>query len=113
MHDTPSAVLLCPGRGSYGKEELSVLARTLRPGAIADALDAADAARRDGGRPTVRELDGAREFRPSLHLESSNASELIYFATVADGDAAAERYRVVGVAGSSLGWHRRWRWPGR
>ena len=35
-----TAVLLCPGRGSYGKPELGAIARLLRPGPVADALDA-------------------------------------------------------------------------
>ena len=34
----PTAVLLCPGRGSYGRDELGSIARWLQPGAVADAL---------------------------------------------------------------------------
>ena len=34
----PIAVVFCPGRGAYGREELSFIAKHHRPGPIADAL---------------------------------------------------------------------------
>lgn len=105
MSAFPTALLLCPGRGSYGKDELGSIKRTLAPGAVADALAAADQARRARGEPTVSELDGAAAFKPSLHLQGRNAAELIYFATMAHAEQISARYRLVGVAGNSLGWY--------
>lgn len=101
----PIAVLVCPGRGSYGKDELGCIRRSLRPGPVAEALARADAARRSQGQPTISELDGAAAFKPSLHLQGQNAAELIYFATMAQAEALPERYRIAGVVGNSLGWY--------
>lgn len=103
--DPPLAVLLCPGRGAYGRDELGSIARWLRPGPVAEALAAADAARAAQGRPSIRELDAAPRFRPGLHLDGENAAELIYFATLAQLDALRERHRIVAAAGNSLGWY--------
>lgn len=101
-----TAVALCPGRGSYGRDELGYLARHVRAGSeVADALDQADAARHAEGRPTVRELDAADKFRPGLHLDGRNAAELIYFSTMASMERLRKEYEVAAVAGNSLGWY--------
>lgn len=105
MSALPSAVLFCPGRGSYGREELGFLKRTLRPGPVADALLRADAERVAAGLPAISELDGAPAFKPGLHLNGANAAALIYFATLAHHEVLRERYRIVAVAGNSLGWY--------
>ena len=65
----PTAVLICPGRGSYTREELGFVGRTVRAGPIADALAAADAAREAARRPTLSAIDAAEKFRPGLHLD--------------------------------------------
>jgi [acyl-carrier-protein] S-malonyltransferase len=101
----PSAVLFCPGRGSYTKDELGFLARTIQPGPVADALALANQERRQKGRPTLTEIDSAERFRPSLHLDGENAAELIYFGTMAHTEQLRERYEIVAVAGNSLGWY--------
>jgi [acyl-carrier-protein] S-malonyltransferase len=101
----PTAVLLCPGRGAYGKDELGFVGRTLRPGPVADALAASDAARAAAGRPTLTSIDAASSFRPSLHLDGENAAELIFFGTLAHAEALRERYDIVAVGGNSLGWY--------
>ena len=101
----PTAVLFCPGRGSYGKDELGFVGRTIGPGPVSDALAACDDWRRSQGRPTLREIDGAEKFRPGLHLDGENAAELIYFGTMAHVEALRERYEIVAVAGNSLGWY--------
>jgi [acyl-carrier-protein] S-malonyltransferase len=101
----PTAVLFCPGRGSYTKDELGFVGRTLRAGPVTAALDACDEWRRSQQRPTLREIDGAEKFRPGLHLEGENAAELIYFGTMAQLEHLRERYRIVAVAGNSLGWY--------
>ena len=101
----PTAVLFCPGRGSYGRESLGTIARTLQPGPVADALAASDQARRSQDRPTVSELDQAPRFRPGMHLDGENAAELIYFATMASVAQLRERYEILALAGNSLGWY--------
>ena len=93
----PTAVLFCPGRGAYGREELGFLRRHLRAGPAADALAAADAARDPG--ETITEIDGAERFRPGLHLKGVNAAELIYLGTMLHTEHLRERYDIVAVAG--------------
>ena len=101
----PTAVLFCPGRGSYTKEELGFVGRTVQSGPVADALAVSDKVRREQGRKTLTEVDGADRFRPSLHLDGENAAELIYFGTMAHVQELRERYDILAVAGSSLGWY--------
>lgn len=101
----PTAVLFCPGRGSYTKEELGFVGRTVQSGPVTDALAASDRARREQGRPTLTEVDAAEKFRPSLHLDGENAAELIYFGTMAHVQQLRERYNIVATAGNSLGWY--------
>lgn len=110
------AGLLCPGRGSYGREQLGWIRSCLdqRPDSdegralrdeVAAALSAADDLRRGDDRPTVTELDGAEAFRPGTHLNGRNAAELIYFGTMAQLPHLLERYRVQVIGGNSLGWY--------
>ena len=83
----PSAVLFCPGRGSYGREELGSLAKALRPGPVEGALARADERRAADGLPQIQALDAAPSFKPGTHLEGRNAAALIYFTTLAGLDA--------------------------
>lgn len=101
----PTAVLFCPGRGSYTKDELGFVGRTIEAGPVAHALAACDRARTEQGRPTLTEVDAADKFRPSQHLDGENAAELIYFGAMAHIEQLRERYDVVAVAGNSLGWY--------
>ena len=105
----PSAVLFCPGRGSYGRAELGSIARALRLLPADDPLHGvlrlADDTRRGQGLPTISELDAASSFRPGLHLDGIHAAELIWFATVAHCALLQTRYDIVAVAGNSLGWY--------
>lgn len=105
MSDKPTAVLFCPGRGSYTKDELGFVAKTVRSGPVADALAVSDKVRREQGRKTLTEVDGADRYRPSLHLDGENAAELIYFGTMAHVEQLRERYDIVAIAGNSLGWY--------
>lgn len=101
----PRACFLCPGRGSYGREELGFLARTLRPGPVAELLDEVDRHRAREGAIPLRELDAADTFRPGLHLAAENAAELIFFCTLAHAECLAERYTPSVVVGNSMGWY--------
>lgn len=99
------AVLFCPGRGSYARDELGFLKEHLRPGPVADALTQADASRQAEGLPPISELDSAEKFRPGLHLDGENAAGLIYFGTLLHLEQLAEEFEIVAVAGNSLGWY--------
>ncbi len=96
----PTALVVAPGRGSYGKAELGSLAR-----AGVD-LSAYDAIRTQAGKPSLASLDSANRFSPSLHLAGENAAPLIYAASMADMAAIdPERIDVVAVTGNSMGWY--------
>lgn len=100
------AVLLCPGRGSYTRDELGWLRRTEPCPAARQLVALADRRRAEAGHPTVSELDGAVRFQPSVHLAGSNVSALIYTCTLADiACIDPQRFDVVAVGGNSLGWY--------
>lgn len=100
-----TALVVAPGRGTYGKGELGSIAR-LHGTRFADVIANFDAQRRDRGQPTVSELDGADRFSVATHMRGDVAAPLIYTATALDFlSIDRERYDVVAVAGNSMGWY--------
>ena len=96
-----TAIVICPGRGTYGKAELGTLARHFGDRAL---LASFDARRRALGQETLAALDGAPTYSVAKHTRGDNASALIYAATIADF-AALQDVEVVGVTGNSMGWY--------
>lgn len=95
-----TAVLICPGRGTYNAPELGYLAR--HHGAkLADF----DAFRAEQGQETVTALDGAAKFSARIHTRGDNASPLIYAASLLDSQAISEAFDIVAVTGNSMGWY--------
>ncbi len=95
------ALVLCPGRGSYGRDSLGSL-----QGLASPALDAFDSIRAELGRPTVRELDAADQYRGSRHIAGEHASILTAGASLTDLEALdSDKVDVVGVCGNSMGWY--------
>jgi acyl transferase domain-containing protein len=94
------ALIVCPGRGSYGRAQLG----SLRGGSPITA--ALDRFRAGLGRPPVSELDAAAEYAPRLHAAGDHAS-LLTFACTAVDLAAIDRARVeiAGVTGNSMGFY--------
>jgi [acyl-carrier-protein] S-malonyltransferase len=98
-----TAVVVCPGRGTYNKAELGYL-RAHFP--EAGLLDRFDEQRRTAGQPTVSELDGAERFSIATHTRGDNASALIFAATLGDFlSLAAAEIEIVAVTGNSMGWY--------
>ncbi|GMV43057.1 MAG: hypothetical protein AMXMBFR64_47730 [Myxococcales bacterium] len=96
MDDPLRVLLVCPGRGSYGRGQRGSLGEWA-------LLPEIEAARRRS--PTLGELDAA-PFAPSTHLAGEHASLLTFAATVRDlGALDPRRARVVAVAGNSLGFY--------
>lgn len=94
------AMLLCPGRGSYGKDQLGSLQG---PSAVLDQLDAFRAGL---GRPTIREMDAAERHGAKLHVAGENASILTFGATAFDVEALdPAKVELVAVGGNSMGWY--------
>lgn len=98
-----TAVVICPGRGTYTKSELGYLQRHFGDKALLDGFDTRRAAL---GQETLSALDGAASYSLGKHTRGDNASALIYAATLGDFLAIdRERIDVVAVTGNSLGWY--------
>ena len=97
-------VVICPGRGSYTREELNYFGKyRARFGSFIDRIDSW---RKELGEPTVTEMDSALQFQVSLHTPGENASILIHTCAMLDLMAIdRERYEIVAVTGNSLGWY--------
>ncbi len=103
MSDRKTAVVVCPGRGTYNKAELGYLGRHFPDAALLAAFDVQRAAM---GQDTLTALDGAERFSLAQHTRGDNASGLIYAATLGDFLAIdRERIEVVAVTGNSMGWY--------
>ncbi|MCO4763982.1 MAG: hypothetical protein KC502_20880 [Myxococcales bacterium] len=100
------ALLICPGRGSYGAAELGTLKRLPHRERWQDALTAADGWCESNGMRAISALDTEPRFRPSLHLRSDVASTLIFAHTYLDFLAQQDdEISPVAVVGNSLGWY--------
>lgn len=96
------AVLICPGRGTYGKGELGYLSRL--HSAKSELLAGFDAQRRAAGQTPVSELDAATRY-DSSYARGDIASALIYACSVADAQDLPEDVEIVAVTGNSMGWY--------
>ncbi len=98
-----TAVVICPGRGTYTKAELGYLARHFADRAL---LASFDATRAGLGQETLTALDSAATYSIARHTRGDNASALIYACTLADFRAIdAAKINVVAVTGNSMGWY--------
>ncbi len=100
---TRTAVVICPGRGTYNKPELGYLHRH-----HADKMpmfQRFDAMRAEAGQDGVTALEGAARFAVSTYSRGDVASPLIYAAALADAQSLADDIEVVAVTGNSMGWY--------
>ncbi len=95
-----TAVLICPGRGTYTKTELGSLARFPDPTLLARF----DAERARLGQEKLTDLDSAQTYSVGRHSRGDNASALIYACTLGDR-LAMDGVEVVAVTGNSMGWY--------
>lgn len=103
MSKRETAIVICPGRGTYNAAELGYLQK--HHSQKKDFIAALDAVRADKGQTSISVLDGAKKFKLSQHGTGDNASLLIYGCAVADYLDVAERFDVLAVTGNSLGWY--------
>jgi len=102
--DKKAALIICPGRGTYGKAELGYLKRL--HGDKADLIATFDRLRAQRGQKTISELDGAERFSVATHTSGDIASPLIFAASYADFLAIdRSRHDIVAVTGNSMGWY--------
>ena len=99
-----SAVVIFPGRGTYGKDELGYLTRYHSD--KKDFIANVDQWRQSQNRETISAFDGAKRYSAAKHASSVNASALIYTCALADFAAInRDEYDIVAVCGNSLGWY--------
>jgi [acyl-carrier-protein] S-malonyltransferase len=92
------AVVICPGRGTYNKEDLGYLHR-LHPDK-ADVVASIDAYRKEKRQLSIDELDKAEQFSMRTHTAGENASALIYACAISDFQSInTEEYDIVAVTG--------------
>jgi [acyl-carrier-protein] S-malonyltransferase len=98
------AVVICPGRGTYNKEDLGYLQR-LHPDKT-DLVKNIDAYRKEKRQISIHNLDTAEQFSMRSHTAGENASALIYACAISDFQSINEdEYEVVAVTGNSMGWY--------
>lgn len=98
-----TAVIICPGRGTYNATELGYLSRNFPDRAL---LSHFDALRRAEGQESLADLDGAERFTLSRHSRGDNASALIYAASLGDFlSIDRDAVEIVAVTGNSMGWY--------
>lgn len=105
MSNRKTAIVVAPGRGTYGKGELGSIAR-LHGARFPDLIADFDAQRCERGQPTVSELDGADRFSVATHMRGDVAAPLIYTATALDYlSIDRDRFDIAAVLGNSMGWY--------
>lgn len=98
------ALVVCPGRGTYNKDELGYLGRY--HGDKTAFIAAIDAYREARNQTTISALDSAGRYSPALHTRGDNASPLIYACAYADYlSIDSDHYDIVAVTGNSMGWY--------
>ena len=76
MTKKQTALVVCPGRGTYNKEELGYF--KTHHADRGHVLSTIDAVRREQGQIAIADLDGADQFNMKEHTRGDNASALIY-----------------------------------
>lgn len=104
MTQKQTAVVICPGRGTYSANELGYLGRYHSD--KSDFVDMVDSVRNEAGQDPISVLDKAERFSSSEHGSGENASLLIYACAIADFFSInRDKFEIIGVTGNSMGWY--------
>lgn len=99
-----TALVVCPGRGTYNKAELGYLMR--HHSQRKDMLAAFEAERAGRAQISLAALDGASRYSVATHTRGDNASLLIHACAYGDFQAIDRaKYDIIGVTGNSMGWY--------
>lgn len=99
-----TALVVCPGRGTYNKDELGYLKRY--HGDKAALIAAIDDYRRARQQETVSALDGRARYSLADFSRGDNASPLIYACAYSDFLSIDRKaFDIVAVTGNSMGWY--------
>lgn len=111
-----TAIVIAPGRGSYGSKNLqSLKAYHSLPQAnsIYSFVDFLDQQRLSQKRVSITEMDQSPKFRQDWHLKGENASDLIF--AIASCDFLSinrDMFEIIGVCGNSMGHYIACHWAG-
>jgi len=104
QHSKKRAVVICPGRGTYNKDELGYFHRFHSD--KTNIISVIDAHRAKHDQVSVSELDQMDAYNMRLHTSGENASSLIYACSKGDFDAIdTDEYDIVAITGNSMGWY--------
>jgi len=104
MTSKKRAVIICPGRGCYNKEQLGYLQQHHQD--KQQTLAIIDTYRTQQGYESVTSLDGMDKFMASTHTSGENAAGLIYASAICDQQAIdLNQYEVCAITGNSMGWY--------
>lgn len=104
QHNKKRAVVICPGRGTYNKDELGYFHRFHSN--KMNIISVIDAYRAKYEQVSVSELDQMDAYNMRLHTSGENASSLIYACSKGDFNAIdTDEYDIVAITGNSMGWY--------
>ena len=99
-----SALVICPGRGTYNPPELGYLARY--HGTKAELMKAMEDERARLRQPSLASLDSAERYNADTHTRGDYASLLIHACAMGDfHDIDRDSYEIVAITGNSMGWY--------
>lgn len=99
-----TAVVVCPGRGTYNKPELGYINRLHSD--KTSLRQQFDQARAELGLASISELDQQPNYSSRLHQQAENAAGLIFAAGVLDYQSIdLDSYDIVAITGNSMGWY--------
>lgn len=97
-------VVVCPGRGTYNKEELGYLRRYHSD--KTEIVDLIDSYRAGKQQVPIAQLDQMDKYAMRTHTAGENASALIYACALSDFlSIDQDEYEIAAVTGNSMGWY--------
>ncbi len=103
MPEKQTAIVICPGRGTYNAAELGYLRQ--HHSEKKEFISLLNSVREANCQTSISDLDNAEKFRMSLHGTGDNASLLIFGCAIADFIDIQDRYDILAVTGNSMGWY--------
>src|SRR3989344_5629418 len=99
-----TAVVICPGRGTYNKTELGYLHQL--HGSKKSFFESIDNYRLKQDQISIWELDGRSEYSTKEHIPGENSAALIYACSYSDYlDIDQNQIEILAVTGNSMGWY--------
>jgi len=104
MSRKQTALVVCPGRGTYNKPDLGYLSR--HHSRQTDMLAIVEAERERLSQSSLKSLDSAVRYSVATHTRGDNASLLIHACAMGDFNAIdRDKFEIVAVTGNSMGWY--------